>query len=52
MHCRHRLADTLVNRAWLEAAGAQTLEDALTRELTFDRAANDLIREALAAGAP
>jgi signal transduction histidine kinase len=42
----------LVNAAWLEAAGAANLADALTRELTFDRGANDLMREALAAGAP
>jgi len=43
---------SLVNRAWLEAAGAESLDDARARGLTFDRAAFDLIGEALAAGAP
>jgi signal transduction histidine kinase len=42
----------LVNRAWLEAAGAESLEAALTGELSFDPAADDLLREALAADAP
>jgi len=45
-------APRLVNHAWLEAAGAASLEDALARGLAFDRGANDLIQEALAAGAP
>jgi len=43
---------SLVNRAWLEAAGAESLKDARGRDLTFDRGADDLIGEALAAGAP
>jgi signal transduction histidine kinase len=43
---------SLVNRAWLAGAGAESLEAARARELTFDRGADDLIREALAAGAP
>jgi signal transduction histidine kinase len=45
-------APKVVNRAWLEAAGADDLEDARRRDLTFDRAAEDLVREALAANAP
>lgn len=43
---------SLANAAWLEAAGAESLADARVRGLTFDRGAIDLIREALAAGAP
>ncbi|HEX3920345.1 MAG TPA: ATP-binding protein [Caulobacteraceae bacterium] len=38
------------NRAWLEAAGAPTLEAARAGGLTFDRAADDLAREAARAG--
>ena len=39
-----------VNRAWLVAAGAETLEAAQARSLTFDRAADDLAREAAKTG--
>ena len=38
------------NRAWLEAAGAENLPAAKARGLTFDRAADDLGREAARAG--
>jgi signal transduction histidine kinase len=47
-----RGSPSLVNRAWLEAAGAESLADARARGLTFDRVALDLIDETLAAGAP
>jgi len=43
---------TVVNRAWLEAAGASSLEDAHARGVTFDHGAILLAREALATGAP
>ena len=38
------------NRAWLQAAGAESLRDAREKGLTFDRAADDLAREAAKAG--
>jgi hypothetical protein len=38
------------NRAWLEAAGAENLQAAKARGLTFDRAADELAREAARAG--
>ena len=37
-----------VNRAWLEAVGAASLEEARARNLTFDHGASDLAREAMA----
>ena len=43
-------APVFVNRAWLAAAGADSLESALARGLTFDKAADDLAREAARAG--
>ncbi|MFI4934523.1 MAG: PAS-domain containing protein [Caulobacterales bacterium] len=39
-----------VNRAWLAAVGAESLEAAKAKRLTFDRAADDLAREAARAG--
>ena len=38
------------NRAWLEAAGADSLKTAREKGLTFDRAADDFAREAARAG--
>jgi len=38
------------NRAWLEAAEAKSIEDARARELSFDRNAEALAAEAVAAG--
>ena len=38
------------NRAWLAAAGADSLEAARTKGLTFDRAGDDLARDAAKAG--
>jgi signal transduction histidine kinase len=38
------------NRAWLEAAGADSLKIAREKGLTFDRAADDFAREAARAG--
>ncbi len=38
------------NRAWLEAAGAQSLEAARAGGLTFDKAADELAREAARTG--
>jgi signal transduction histidine kinase len=43
-------APVFANRAWLEAAGAESLQAARERGLTFDRAADDLAREAAKAG--
>jgi signal transduction histidine kinase len=43
-------APAFVNRAWLAAAGAESLEAARARGLTFDKAADDLAREAARAG--
>ncbi len=43
-------APRFANRAWLEAVGAPNLETARARGLTFDRAADDLAREAGKAG--
>jgi signal transduction histidine kinase len=40
---------TFANRAWLDAAGAESLGAARDKGLTFDRAADDLAREALRA---
>jgi signal transduction histidine kinase len=40
------------NRAWLDAAGADGLQAARDKGLTFDRAADDLAREALRAKEP
>ena len=40
-------APAFANRAWLEAAGAETLTAAREKGLTFDRAADDLAREAI-----
>ncbi|HEY3800851.1 MAG TPA: PAS-domain containing protein, partial [Caulobacteraceae bacterium] len=39
-------APTFVNRAWLDAAGADSLEVARARSLTFDRGTDDLARDA------
>ncbi|HZZ89234.1 MAG TPA: PAS-domain containing protein, partial [Caulobacteraceae bacterium] len=41
---------SFANRAWLEAAGAENLRVARDRGLTFDRAADDLAREAARMG--
>jgi signal transduction histidine kinase len=38
------------NRAWLVAAEAASIEDAITRKLAFDRGANALVAEAARAG--
>ncbi len=43
-------APAFANRAWLEAAGAESLRAARARGLTFDRAADDLAREAARTG--
>jgi hypothetical protein len=43
-------APTFANRAWLEAAGAESLAAARGKGLTFDRACDDLAREAARAG--
>ncbi|MGH6957115.1 MAG: PAS-domain containing protein [Caulobacteraceae bacterium] len=43
-------APTFANRAWLEAVGAESLPAAAERGLTFDRAADDLAREAMRGG--
>src|SRR5260370_483517 len=43
-------APAFVNRAWLAAAGAESLEAARAKGLTFDKAADDLAREAARAG--
>lgn len=40
------------NRAWLAAADAASVEDALARNLSFDRGADLIIAEAAQAGAP
>ncbi len=42
----------VVNRAWLDAVGAASLEEARAQGLAFDRGALDLAREAAATGAP
>ena len=43
-------APAFANRAWLEAAGAESLAVAREKGLTFDRAGDDLAREAARAG--
>jgi len=43
-------APAFVNRAWLAAAGAENVETATAKGLTFDRAADDLAREAARTG--
>jgi signal transduction histidine kinase len=43
-------APAWVGRAWLDAVGAPTLQEALARGAVFDRTADALVREAAAAG--
>lgn len=43
-------APAFANRAWLQAAGAETLASARSQGVTFDRSADDLAREAQRAG--
>ncbi|HWF75652.1 MAG TPA: ATP-binding protein [Caulobacteraceae bacterium] len=43
-------APVFANQAWLDAAGAETLAAARDKGLTFDRAGDDLAREAARAG--
>jgi signal transduction histidine kinase len=43
-------APVFANNAWLAAAGAESLQAARDKGLTFDRAADDLVREAARTG--
>jgi signal transduction histidine kinase len=43
-------APAFANRAWLDAAGAESLAAARDKGLTFDRAGDDLVREAARLG--
>src|SRR5580698_4582592 len=43
-------APAFANQAWLEAAGAESLRGARDKGLTFDRAADDLVRETARTG--